>query len=459
MGRFSNGPNYVDLLSDHLGVDRPRASELGGTNYAYGGGTSGAIDNRFGVKDVDDQVASYLETNTPSGNELFVVSASSVNNDFFTGQTDPVLAWTFVENTVSQLLAAGGRNLLITNVRRVRPSDADFAARYNEESASGVEALRITHPTAKIFELDVSRVFQDIANEPATYGITDIDSQVCLDCGVGLNPAPMQIQENANEFLFWDDGHPSATAHEALADAAIDAVRDPDESLTFEWSFTTDANSIGPPSGAGHVIKGTVSGLFEGDNVGHDVNVTVTETPDGDGVGAEWHFVGDPDRIGFSIVDGEVSSAQASFVRTDRSWLLAIGMDPDNGQALRNGGFFATKSWNSDVITEFIAIAPCSPTNSLLGDLDGDGTVGFPDFLQIADNFGDDAREYEAGDVNCDGTVAFDDFLAIAGNFGETLAAESEPEFRIVPEPSAGILGVSALLLITLRYRRSSSCP
>ena len=60
--------------------------------------------------------------------------------------------------------------------------------------------------------------------------------------------------------------------------------------------------------------------------------------------------------------------------------------------------------------------------NTLPGDLDGDGTVAFEDFLALAANFGTDVDEYASGDVNCDGTVAFDDFLALAENFGQSLA-------------------------------------
>ena len=37
MGRFSNDAIWVDVLSDELGLERPRASLAGGTNYAYGG--------------------------------------------------------------------------------------------------------------------------------------------------------------------------------------------------------------------------------------------------------------------------------------------------------------------------------------------------------------------------------------------------------------------------------------
>ena len=35
MGRFSNGPSWLDHLADRIGVERPVASETGGNNYAW----------------------------------------------------------------------------------------------------------------------------------------------------------------------------------------------------------------------------------------------------------------------------------------------------------------------------------------------------------------------------------------------------------------------------------------
>ena len=57
----------------------------------------------------------------------------------------------------------------------------------------------------------------------------------------------------------------------------------------------------------------------------------------------------------------------------------------------------------------------------LATDFDGDGTVGFPDFLQFASQFGQ--RQGDAGfdarfDLDGDGTVGFNDFVIFARSFG-----------------------------------------
>lgn len=78
----------------------------------------------------------------------------------------------------------------------------------------------------------------------------------------------------------------------------------------------------------------------------------------------------------------------------------------------------AESSTSSDVLrtsSEISFNAAPSP------DFDGDGTVGFPDFLAFAGSFGSSrgGARYEARfDLDGDGSVAFSDFLIFAGAFG-----------------------------------------
>ena len=66
-----------------------------------------------------------------------------------------------------------------------------------------------------------------------------------------------------------------------------------------------------------------------------------------------------------------------------------------------------------------IAAEPEAP--QLLGDLDGDGTVGFNDFLEMSNNYGDDDAVYSQGDLNGDCTVGFADFLIMSRQYGKSL--------------------------------------
>src|SRR5688572_20221274 len=40
-GRFSNGPAWVEVLAERLGLEAPAPCLIGGTNYAWGGAETG----------------------------------------------------------------------------------------------------------------------------------------------------------------------------------------------------------------------------------------------------------------------------------------------------------------------------------------------------------------------------------------------------------------------------------
>ena len=82
-----------------------------------------------------------------------------------------------------------------------------------------------------------------------------------------------------------------------------------------------------------------------------------------------------------------------------------------------------------------------------VGDFDGNGEVGFPDFLILSANFGQEGGP-EQGDADCDGTIGFPDFLVLSANFGQTVAAAS------VPEPISSVYVVFVLGSVMLLRRR-----
>lgn len=89
--------------------------------------------------------------------------------------------------------------------------------------------------------------------------------------------------------------------------------------------------------------------------------------------------------------------------------------------------------------------------NTVAGDLDGDGSVAFADFLVLSSNFGNAEGTYAEGNVDLTDGVAFADFLALSSNFGATSAASS------VPEPSTRIPAILALFAMPLLRKRKRS--
>ena len=89
-------------------------------------------------------------------------------------------------------------------------------------------------------------------------------------------------------------------------------------------------------------------------------------------------------------------------------------------------------------------------TGLIRGDLDGNGEVGFNDFLVMSTNFGGTDAGYAGGDLDCNGTVAFVDFLTLSANFGTASAAVAT-----VPEPASGVF-FAPFVIALLLCRRSS---
>ena len=110
-------------------------------------------------------------------------------------------------------------------------------------------------------------------------------------------------------------------------------------------------------------------------------------------------------------------------------------------------GIFGDSTLHSFVVTR--DSVSCDPTAG--GDLDGDGTVGFTDFLIFSNNFGQSGlsgASHLLGDLDCNGNVDFPDFLSFSAAFGTTVGAPAT-----VPEPS-GVAQLIAASLLCLLIRR-----
>ena len=149
--------------------------------------------------------------------------------------------------------------------------------------------------------------------------------------------------------------------------------------LAFQWSFVTDVGSPGPPSGLGQIVRGTISGLVEGNNDYDDgLTVTITQTPSGDLLGTDRWVLVDIVRGGieietgpaFVVSSGEVIHANAHFLLSKKKVgpfpsfaFLNMGTDPNYETAwhpsLSDSGVVQHRWSNSSGgVTNFIAIIP-----------------------------------------------------------------------------------------------------
>jgi thermolabile hemolysin len=238
-GRFSNGPVYAETLATGLGLPAlKRSTASGGTDFAYGGAkTTGTAfpDNLF-VQDIDDQVDQYL--GTANASTLYVVFAGA--NDLLQGQTNMSVPVNSLQNSINKLISAGARKFLVVNLPplgntpRYNGSQTTLtqyntrSQQFNTALSTMLDGMQTSNPTSAFYRFDLMALFNKTLANPSAFGLTN----VTRSAAPGLSPGDTsydtsQIVSNPNQYLFWDEVHPTQTVHGILAQRALDLFRLP----------------------------------------------------------------------------------------------------------------------------------------------------------------------------------------------------------------------------------------
>lgn len=226
-GRFSNGRIWAELFATQQGITLTR-STAGGSNYAWGGATTGTGTFGFGFPNVRTQVAGYLGTSpTIDSNRLFVVWAGG--NDYLNGGTSPVPVIDNLRQSIQSLHAAGARKFLIPNLpllgyvpRNVGTANQNAANQislaHNNLLRSQLGLLRSSLGGATIYEMDVAGRMEHVRQNPALYNLTNVTQPALVGNSVVPNP---------DQYLFYDDIHPTRVGHAILRNLAVESVPEP----------------------------------------------------------------------------------------------------------------------------------------------------------------------------------------------------------------------------------------
>ena len=139
---------------------------------------------------------------------------------------------------------------------------------------------------------------------------------------------------------------------------------------------------------------------------------------------ADTFTVESPDEDVFSTVfdlDGVVLSVNPLGEVADGSSFRIVEADTVTGTPI-----VATEGWSFDAASGSLVFGEVS--SGIAGDIDGDGSVAFADFLILSNSFGQTVEAGTLGDIDGDGSVAFADFLVLSNNFGQSAAAVAVPE-------------------------------
>jgi phospholipase/lecithinase/hemolysin len=231
-GRFSNGPVWVERMAEKLGLSPPVASFHEGYNYAFGGAETGQGLSTQGSPNLLFQLALYqLAPHVPARSDLFVVWCGA--NDIFVkiGTSTPPDLPAYVANIASAITTlsdAGGSRFLVPNLPPLGQTpwlrsigyeaDGDnLSAQFNTALSAELSQLRTTLGVT-IYELDTHALFAQALAEPGKFGLTNV-TDPAFDAG--------SVVPNPQEYMFWDDEHPTATVHALLGEYAAAAVPEP----------------------------------------------------------------------------------------------------------------------------------------------------------------------------------------------------------------------------------------
>jgi phospholipase/lecithinase/hemolysin len=251
-GRYSNGPVWVEYLASQL-----KLTSNSDTNFAFGGATTGS--SRATPPGLLAQINSFTATHSSADpSALYLVWAGA--NDYLGGATDSTGIINNLRMAVQSLSAAGAKNIVVVNLPDLGKLPGthisqrsnlltDLTKKHNSELAASLTDLRQKlHSESNIRYIDVNSLFNQVINTPKKFGFTNaIDS--CLN--------EVSICNNPNEYLFWDDIHPTTAAHKLFVELAFSDLKPAPASLAISAPQLTFALGaiISAAVGTGLILK------------------------------------------------------------------------------------------------------------------------------------------------------------------------------------------------------------
>ncbi|KAJ4725113.1 GDSL esterase/lipase [Melia azedarach] len=281
-GRFSNGKNAADFLSEKVGLptsppylslksNKNNASFLTGVSFASGGagifnGSDQALHQSLPLT---KQVSSYVTIHGDlvqqlgsSAEQYFSKSLFAIvigSNDIFgyfgssdlrkksTPQQYVDLMATTLKGQLKILYAHGARKFVFAGLgligcapsQRVKNQTEEcneevnyWSAKYNEALKSALQELKSELKGMAYSYFETYTVMQDIIQNPAARGFTEVKSACCglgkLKAKIPCVPVSTYCPNRSNH-VFWDLYHPT----EAIARIFVDTILDGPSQYTF----------------------------------------------------------------------------------------------------------------------------------------------------------------------------------------------------------------------------------
>lgn len=227
-GRFSNGRVWVEYLAEQFGIAPEHI-----TNYARGGATA-SRDSPL-APNLMVQLQSFLQSQAQiNSSALYIFWIGA--NDYFQGETNPVLPVEALTRAIAEVARLGGKRILVANL----PDLGQLPATRIRDNAEALSELSRAHnlnlhgalgqiqeelPAAQITLLDACELYQRVITNPLLLGLTN--TQHAYLSNQFNNRSPEQ-------FLFWDGIHITTAAHKLIAETAFNRLIIPLSRNTFD---------------------------------------------------------------------------------------------------------------------------------------------------------------------------------------------------------------------------------
>ncbi len=220
-GQFSNGDTWNEYLATSLGIAAPTPSLTGGTGNAFGGART-TVDGSS--PSVQTQVNGYLAGTGGAAdpNAIYTLWAGGNDVNYAVATSDfsavPIAA-NGVAAIAQQLINAGAQSILVVNLPNIgitplgQDSGNPAGATFLSNSFNSTLATALAGVTGGNIEvLDAFAITTNVVANPAAFGLTNVTDR-CFD---GIT-----VCANPDEYLFWDDLHPTTYSHALVAAEAL----------------------------------------------------------------------------------------------------------------------------------------------------------------------------------------------------------------------------------------------
>lgn len=212
-GRFTNGPDYTDLLSQKLYHTLSSPSLAGGSNYAFGGAT--VVANADLVPDLQLQLGQYSALHPLADpNALYIINAGG-NDDFALEGKDPATvaaAAVTLANTlagaVQALDAAGAGHILVTGI----PNTTATGFALETVLQARLDMIQPGLTNASLLRFSYQDFFTRLAADPLSFRVPPItEAGACFD-----SRTPVGGKIDCSGFFSVDGIHPIAPIQAAI---------------------------------------------------------------------------------------------------------------------------------------------------------------------------------------------------------------------------------------------------